>query len=115
MSFVGKPNVSPTKSPKDAAQVNNFALPLVETESQENRAKKEEKKPIEADNRTKESEGNAATADATRAAPVKPKNDHPSASELKMMSDAPSENAKKIQEGKCRNNRSWRKNFQTHE
>ena len=95
MSFAGKPNVLPTKSPKDELQANNFALPLAKTELQGDSAKQEEKKSIEEDKRTKESDDNPVTTDATRAAPVKPKNDQPSASENKMMSDALNAKGKK--------------------
>jgi len=95
MSVVGKANVSPTKPPKDELQANNFALPLAKTELQGDSAKQEEKKSIEEDKRTKESDDSPVTTDATRAAPVKPKNDQPSASELNKMSDAPSAKGKK--------------------
>ena len=95
MSVVGKPNVLPTKSPKDELQANNFALPLAKMELQGDSAKQEEKKSIDEVKRTKEADNDTVTADVARAAPVKPKNDQPSASENKMMSEALSANARK--------------------
>ena len=95
MSVVGKANVSPTKPPKDELQANNFASSPVETESQGKSANAEEKKSVDEVKRTKEADNDTVTADVTRAAPVKPKNDQPSASENKMMSEALSANARK--------------------